>query len=221
MHTTAAFLFCVTAAGCSRDVRPGTVPTEPTAVTDSENPMATARPDRDDGRNAGNVLLDPGAAEPKPIEDAIAILHPLGEHTAHGVVRFHVVEGELHVSATVDGLPAGAHAYHVHVFGDCSSPDGKSAGDHFHFSGSSFDKSVGMITGNLGEIRAGGSTTATYQQRVPGASLHGPFSIMGRSVVVHAQGNNPAVTPDGGAGARIACGVIGVANPGSQQTTRR
>jgi Cu-Zn family superoxide dismutase len=44
------------------------------------------------------------------------------------------------------------------------------------------------------------------------ARLDGPHSIIGRSVVVHARGNDPSQPPDGDAGARIACGVIEPSN---------
>jgi superoxide dismutase, Cu-Zn family len=156
------------------------------------------------------TFLDPGAAEPQRVREAIAILAPTQGNRASGVVRFRDSGAGLDVYATIDGLSDGEHAYHVHVFGDCSAKDGTSAGPHFHYTGSSFDKSVGFITGNLGELRATRDLTATHHARHPAASLHGKFSIIGRAVVVHAKPNDPSVTPDGGAGARLACGVIGI-----------
>ena len=42
------------------------------------------------------------------------------------------------------------------------------------------------------------------------ATLHGPYTIIGRSVVVHAKPNDPASPPMGEAGSRLACGVIGI-----------
>jgi Cu-Zn family superoxide dismutase len=203
--------FAITVA-CSKDVRPGTVPVEPTAMTDSENPAVTAIPERPIDREAGNVLVDPGADDPVRATQAIAILYPTRESSVIGVVRFRAVEGELHVFAAVEGLPGTAHAYHVHVFGDCSATDASSAGPHFHYTGSSFDDRVRMVTGNLGELRRdNGRATTIHRASIPGATLHGPYSIVGRSVVVHERGNDPAITPDGGAGRRLACGVIGVA----------
>lgn len=49
-------------------------------------------------------------------------------------------------------------------------------------------------------------------------ALHGPFSIIGRSLVIHeraddlGKGNSEASRTTGDAGARIACGLIGIAN---------
>lgn len=234
MRAVVAIGCAVLAASCSNKVNPGMAPPEPTAFTDSENPVVSALPgepssvreatvEREE-RETGSVLIDPGAREPVQVMEAIAVMRPTAENQAIGVVRFRVVDnGDVEVTAAIDGLPPGGHAYHVHVFGDCSAIDASSAGPHFNYTGSSFDQDVPMITGNLGDLLPRNGRTATHHARIPGATLQGPFSIIGRSVVIHEHPNNPAVTPDGGAGRRIACGVIGVANPqpAPQQTARR
>lgn len=170
-------------------------------------------------------MVDPGADDPRAVTEAVAVLHPTRGNDVRGTVRFRESERGLEVVASVEGLPAGEHAYHVHVFGDCSSADATSAGPHFHFAGSSFDRSAKIITGNLGELRGrGGKSDRTiHETRIPGATLQGNFSILGRAVVVHARGNDPSQPPDGGAGERLACGVIGVDGdpPGAQQTATR
>lgn len=156
--------------------------------------------------------IDPGAPSPVAVREATAVLVPTRGNRVAGLVRFRDDGQVLQVTASVVGLPAGEHAYHVHVFGDCSSPDAESAGPHFHFAGSSFDEEVPIITGNLGELRPDESSQAVHRVRVR-ATLQGRFSIVGRSVVVHERGNDPAAPPDGGAGKRLACGVIGVSGP--------
>ena len=67
------------------------------------------------------------------VTDAVAVLHATEGNTAHGVVRFmDHGEGKVHVTATLSGLKPGAkHGFHIHQFGDCTSPDGKSAGGHY------------------------------------------------------------------------------------------
>jgi Cu-Zn family superoxide dismutase len=158
--------------------------------------------------------LDPGAPSPVPVREAVAILRPTKGSHVSGVVRFRDDGAMLDVTASVDGLTADTHAYHVHVYGDCSSPEAESAGPHFHFTGSSFDERPRIITGNLGELHPDDRLTTVDRARVR-ASLQGRYSILGRSVVVHAQGNDPTQPPDGAAGKRLACGVIGIADPGS------
>jgi len=156
----------------------------------------------------------PAPPPPSVPEAAIARLHPTEGSEARGVVRFHrASDGSVGVETRMSGLSPGPHAYHVHLWGDCTAPDGTSAGTHFNFVGSSVDppEDIDRITGNLGELRAGEDGKARHSGRVERARLIGPKSIIGRSVVVHARGNDPGSPPIGAAGPRVACGVIGVA----------
>jgi Cu-Zn family superoxide dismutase len=158
------------------------------------------------------MWIDPGAPEPVPVREATAVLAPTKGSHVGGVVRFRDHGDVLEVTASIEGLTRGVHAYHVHVYGDCSSPDGESAGPHFHFRGSSFDKEAPIITGNLGELRAGDRPVTEHRTRIR-ARLHGNYSIIGRAVIVHEHGNDPMSPPDGASGKRLACGVIGVSGP--------
>jgi superoxide dismutase, Cu-Zn family len=156
--------------------------------------------------------IDPGAPSPVAVREATAVLVPTQGSHVTGVVRFRDDGDVLDVTASVDGLTGREHAIHVHVYGDCSSADATSAGPHFHFTGSSFDERPRIITGDLGELRPDDRLTTVHRTRVQ-ASLQGRFSILGRSVVVHERGNDPTSPPDGDAGKRLACGVIGVSGP--------
>lgn len=158
------------------------------------------------------LTVDPGAEQPEPVQKAVAVLHPTAGSNVHGTIRFDESDGTVQVRADVRGLPPGAHAYHVHLLGDCSGPDGKTAGTHFHFDGSSKNPPADIqhITGDLGELMPGEDGTATTTSSLDNASLQGAYSIIGRSVVVHEKGNDPSQPPIGAAGGRIACGVIGI-----------
>ncbi len=135
---------------------------------------------------------------------AIAVLEPTEGNNVTGTITFEESPSGVRVQASVNGLPGVEHAYHVHVYGDCSSADGTSAGPHFRFSPADTG-----ITGNLGELQGqrGSAQEATTLDK---ATLSGERSIIGRSVVVHRKGNDPSAPPDGAAGARLACGVIGL-----------
>jgi len=152
----------------------------------------------------------PAATAP---EAALAVLRPTEGNEVRGTVRFDPADpAGLVVDARVSGLEPGVHAFHVHVSGDCTAPDGTSAGTHFNFVGSSHDppEEIERITGDLGELDADTQGRARHRETIERAALFGPKSIAGRAVVVHARGNDPTQPPIGAAGARVACGVIGV-----------
>lgn len=163
------------------------------------------------------LVIDPGTPGSEPVRQAVAVLHPVGGSGVTGTVTLtRDEEGPgLVVEATLRGAPAGPHAYHVHLLGDCRAADGSSAGTHFNFAGPSREppEDIERITGNLGDIDSAGpdDVARAGPTRVESARLQGPFSVLGRSVVVHAAGNDPGSPPMGAAGARIACGVIGIA----------
>jgi Cu-Zn family superoxide dismutase len=162
-------------------------------------------------------FVDPGADELEAVKHAVAILRPLDGSSVEGVVEFEVTEENpvagpgLHMKARFSGLPAGAHGFHVHLLGDCRG-EGKRAGTHFNFSGPSRNppEDIDRITGNLGILESGEDGQAQLEADIDDARLHGPYSILGRSIIVHARANDPKQPPIGAAGARIACGVIGL-----------
>lgn len=160
------------------------------------------------------ILVDPGAETPAPVSQAIAVLQPASGSNVHGTVKFQSADGELQVHADVQNLPPGAHAYHIHLLGDCSGEDAKTAGTHFNFQGSSENPPADTqrITGDLGNLEPGSDGSASAMTTLKTASLQGPYSIIGRAVVVHEKPNDPSQPPIGGAGGRIACGVIGIAD---------
>ena len=48
------------------------------------------------------------------------------------------------------------------------------------------------------------------------ASLAGPYSRLGRAVIIHEKGNDPSSPPIAAAGGRLSCGVIGVNQSGDE-----
>src|SRR5438309_2658349 len=70
-----------------------------------------------------------GAQEPTK---AIAVLHPTAGSNVSGTVTFTKGTDGIQVVADLTGLTPGKHGFHVHEFGDCSSPDGNLAGGHFN-----------------------------------------------------------------------------------------
>jgi Cu-Zn family superoxide dismutase len=156
------------------------------------------------------------AAETTPVTKAVAVLHPTDRQHCQGVVRF-TQEGEsVKVVADLEGLtPGQKHAFHIHQYGDCTAPDGMSAGGHYNPEGHQhgLPDSENRHAGDLGNVQADDQGKAHYESTVTGISIMGPKNpIIGRGVIVHAKVDDGG-QPVGNAGARIACGVIGVANP--------
>jgi Cu-Zn family superoxide dismutase len=157
-------------------------------------------------------------AEEKPVEaitQAVCVLHPTEGNKASGVIRFTEEGGKLKVVADVEGLtPEAKHAFHIHEFGDCTSKDGSSAGGHFnpekHEHG--LPDKAERHAGDLGNLQADKEGKAHYEITIENASISGKNAILGRGVIVHAKVDDGG-QPVGNAGARIACGVIGVAKP--------
>lgn len=149
--------------------------------------------------------------------ELIAVLTPTEGNQAAGVVTFRPVgEGKVEVEAKVTGLPPNSkHAIHVHQYGDISSKDGKSAGDHYNPMGHQHglpDKKE-RHAGDFGNMDSDATGNATLKLVVDNLSLAGRRNpIIGRAVVVHAKVDDGG-QPSGNAGDRIAVGVIGVRNP--------
>jgi len=147
------------------------------------------------------------------ITRAVAVLHPTKGNSVSGIVRFEAVSGGVRVVADITGLTPGKHGFHIHEYGDCSSEDGTSAGGHFnptkmpHSSPASKERHVG----DLGNIEADKDGTAHLDYVDTMISFSGTNSIIGRGVIVHEKEDDLKTQPTGAAGARVACGVVGIA----------
>jgi Cu-Zn family superoxide dismutase len=154
-------------------------------------------------------------AAPAPVTKAVAVLSPLGSSGVSGSVTFTQVEGGVKVSARISGLKPGAHGFHVHEFGDCSAPDGTSAGGHFNPTGSPHAGPHDAIrhAGDMGNVSAAADGVATLEYVDSHIAFEGANSILGRGVIVHANPDDLKTQPTGNAGGRVACGVIGAVKP--------
>jgi Cu/Zn superoxide dismutase len=104
-------------------------------------------------------------AAPAPVSRAVAQLHPLEGSGVSGTVTFAQVEGGVKVSAKLSGLTPGAHGFHIHEFGDCSAPDGTSAGGHFNPTGEPHGAPTDAHrhAGDMGNITAAADGTASLE----------------------------------------------------------
>jgi Cu-Zn family superoxide dismutase len=141
---------------------------------------------------------------------AVVKLAPTANQTARGEVTFTAEAGGVHVVGTFSGLVYGEHGFHVHEKGDCSAPDGTSAGGHFNPGGKphAARDAAARHAGDLGNLKADPYGLARIDFVDTGISLTGPDSIIGKAVIIHEKADDFSTQPTGNAGARQACGVI-------------
>lgn len=167
---------------------------------------------------AGFLLTSCGEQQPRqtpPVTKptgrvAYANLKPTEGNNVTGTVEFIELEEGVKVIGRVQGLQQGEHGFHIHEFGDCSAPDGTSAGGHYNPGNEPHGgpDDVPRHAGDLGNITADKDGNGDYERIDYIIKLQGPDSIIGKSVIVHMNNDDFISQPTGNAGARVACGVI-------------
>jgi Cu-Zn family superoxide dismutase len=124
--------------------------------------------------------------------------------TPHGVL----------LKVELSGIPAGTHAFHVHAVGKCEPPF-TSAGGHFNPEGKKHGllAAEGAHAGDMpnlyvpdsGKLSAEILNVAVTLAKGQKNSL---FQEQGTALIVHAGVDDYQTDPTGGAGDRIACGVV-------------
>lgn len=154
------------------------------------------------------------AAAPAASTAASAALSPTQGNQVAGEVKFNVVDGAVRVTGTITGLkPNSEHGFHIHEFGDCSAPDGSSAGGHFNPAKTDHGQ-VGADPhhgGDMPNLKADAEGKATIDAAVSNNVNIGKgdgFDILNHAVIVHADPDDYKTQPTGNAGGRLACGVI-------------
>lgn len=165
------------------------------------------------------LLLDQTTA-PDTKRHAICILYP-SDSSVRGVVSFSQdsIASPTKIACSLKGLtPNGKHGIHIHEFGDLTQGCA-SAGAHYNPSGNKHGGpfSEERHVGDLGNLMADpfGNSYMCFADKL--VSLYGEQSVVGRSVVVHAneddlgRTSHPESSKTGNSGPRVACGVIGLA----------
>ena len=143
----------------------------------------------------------------------VELLNAQGEKVGSGTLVQQ--PAGVRISLQVRNLTPGPHGFHIHAIGKCDPPDFTSAGGHFNPEGKKhgLKNPAGPHAGDLPNIvvKPDGTAVADVVASTitfgPGnRSLSGP---QGTALVIHANPDDELTDPAGGAGPRIACGVIG------------
>lgn len=169
------------------------------------------------GRSSDEHAAHPHAAAAAPAqatrtgERAEARIEARSDSKLTGKATFTEVEGGVLVEIEVQGTAPGWHAVHVHEKGDCSAPDGSSAGGHFNPATKNHGSphAPEHHAGDLGNLHVGADGTGHHVILMPELTVAaGEHSVRGRSIIVHAGVDDLVSQPTGNAGGRIGCGVI-------------
>jgi superoxide dismutase, Cu-Zn family len=149
---------------------------------------------------------------------AVATLEGRSGSSAFGIVTFtETGDGIVAIRADLSNVPPGPHGFHVHETGDCSAADASSAGPHFDPGDDPHGglHEVRSHAGDLGNVTASAAGRVQTEIRTSKLTVSsGPRSVIGRSVVLHADPDDLESQPAGDAGARIACGVVALSPSG-------
>ncbi len=172
------------------------------------------------GRHAGTLVLAALASLslsvlPAAAADMAAARLVNTDGKAIGEATFEQTPGGVLLFVKVTGLPPGPHGIHLHSVGGCA-PDFKAAKGHINP-----DKRAhglrnpdGPDNGDLPNLYVAADGTGAaefYTTRVSvadGKSAPALLDADGSSVIIHANPDDHMTQPIGGAGGRIACGVV-------------
>ena len=145
-------------------------------------------------------------------KQANAMIGSSNDSGVTGMAVFTQNGDQITFTVEIQGASPGLHAVHIHEYGDCSAPDGTSAGGHWNPTDVAHGKwgegefhlgDIGNIT--VGEDGTGRFTLTTDLWEIGTGS---DVDVVGQSIIVHADADDFVSQPSGAAGARIGCGVI-------------
>jgi len=154
----------------------------------------------------------PGILSAPSAKQAIAVIDALGDSGVTGMAVFTQNGDQITFMAEIQGAMPGLHAIHIHANGDCSSPDGKSAGGHWNPTDVAHGKwgEGEFHLGDIGNITVGADGTGriTLTTDLWEIGTGSDIDVVGKGIIVHADADDFVSQPSGAAGARIGCGVI-------------
>jgi Cu-Zn family superoxide dismutase len=162
------------------------------------------------------AVLAASAAQGADAPASVAVQLKNGAGADVGKAQITEAPNGVLIRIEAKGLPPGWHGLHFHEKGDCGKADFTSAGGHVHAKATMVH---GLLNpdateaGDLPNLYVGADGAATVELFSNYVSLAGTArpalsDADGSALVIHANPDDYRTQPIGGAGARIACGVI-------------
>lgn len=120
------------------------------------------------------------------------------------------------IDVSLEGVPPGDHGFHVHEYGDLTNGC-MSSGEHFNPTNVKHGDVNNGHVGDLGNLTADSQGIVRTKIRSKYLKLRGKHSVIGRTIVLHADKDDLGMTTHelsdttGNSGSRIACSIIGIA----------
>ena len=148
-----------------------------------------------------------------PEKKAVAKIEAKSGSSVSGTVTFIEKDGIVVMKAALSGLSQGNHAIHIHAIGDCSAPDGKSAGGHWNPTKKNHGKwmEAPFHIGDIGNLVVGADGTGTIERETNLWSVGGKDAaknVVGHAIIIHEGPDDFSSQPSGAAGPRVGCGEI-------------
>jgi len=163
------------------------------------------------GGNSFAATTKSSGSASKAAGKAHATLESKSGSTVTGKADFVEKSGGVEISVEISGATPGMHGVHLHQNADCSAADASSAGGHFNPDNAQHGApdAASHHGGDLGNITIGANGKGKLKIFVKGLTVAaGDHSVVGRSVVVHADPDDLKSQPAGNSGKRVACGAI-------------
>ena len=160
-----------------------------------------------------------GATEIPPQVASAEILNAQGETIGQAEFKQGTIGVLANINIDKGGLPAGRHGFHLHAVGTCEHMEHfKTASGHINPD----EKSHGYLNadgpdkGDLPNLIVHEDGSANVELFMPQVDVYGDgesprlLDDDGTSLMIHENPDDHTTQPIGGAGSRIACGVIKV-----------
>lgn len=147
---------------------------------------------------------EPEAKSVAPETGLEARLAPIAFNSGVGAVRFADRGDGFSMLIVLTNLPVGPYRVALHATGNCTSPNGFSAGPPWAPPGA--PRAAADL---VPVVWINDNTTVNVSVTISGARLRGEHGLQGHSVVVHQGTTVDAEAVPGRPNRRILCGVIG------------
>jgi Cu-Zn family superoxide dismutase len=143
---------------------------------------------------------------------AVAVIESKSDSHVTGKATFREAHGKVTLKLKIEGAEPGTHAVHLHEKGDCTAPDGVSAGGHWNPTHEDHGKWVTppFHRGDIGNVEVGadgrGTLTLTTDLWTIGGAPE--TDVVGKGIIIHAKADDFTTQPTGNAGGRVGCGVV-------------